>query len=310
MRPSLFFIFILILQLPLVDAGVQRTTQISDFYLNGTFVYKVIEVTLTPDNYDNYNIPGYGVTEYIPAELSLKSTNADWQSLSDNKVSMMRVLPPASNFSIRYTLKIPLNSPNTTYTFYGTYKDENKNTGEINSTDIKYSGSSSSSSTTPTPTPAKTYLPVNTLTPVPTPAPKTEEPLIIKPLNVSSNITIFDNNGNSLSILLLLIPILALVVGIKHYKKNKPKNIIFHMKILRNKTVFINYKIMTFPIKLEVKNTSNKTIFPKIKTKGNLPISIYPSLLEIPPQSESSFNITAPLIRDNIEYSGTINIKF
>lgn len=309
MKPPIFFLFLLILLSP-VSAGVQRSTQIVDVNYNGSFLYKSIEVTLTPDNYANFDVPGYYVTEYLPPDLQFKSTNADWYSLSDNKLSMMRVLPPASNFSIIYTLKIPLNAPNTTYTFYGTYKDENKNVGEITSRDIKYTGSSSSSSTTPTPTPAKTYLPVNTPTPAPTPAPKTEEPLIIKPLNVSSNITIFDNNGNSLSILLLLIPILAIVVGIKHYKKNKPKNIIFHMKILRNKTVFINYKIMTFPIKLEVKNTSNKTIFPKIKTKGNLPIYIYPSLLEIPPQSESSFNITAPLIRDNIEYSGTINIKF
>ncbi len=315
MKSYIFFIFLLFILPTPVNAGVQRSTQISDVMWNGSFVYKSIEVTLTPDNYNNFDIPGYGVTEYLPSGLSLISTNADWHSLEDRKLSMVRVLPPANNYSLRYTLKIPLHVSNTTYTFYGTYKDENKNTGEITSTDMKYVPSSSSSSTTPTPTPQKTYLiPTPTVTPSSSKITDVTPPTEIKIKSINETAEEFNTaTDNSSSLLLLLIPLLAGIIGIRYIKNKQPsdKNIIMPVKILANTSdIFINYKLMPFPVKLEVKNTSDKTIFPKIKIKGDSPIYVYPSLIVIPPQSEGFFNITSQLIKSSKDYSGEIKITW
>ncbi len=302
MRPHLFFILILLF-LPLSDAGVQRTTQIKDVLFNGSFIYKSIEVTLTPDNYSSFDMPGYYITEYLPPELEFKGTTADWHSLSNRTLSLMKVLPPSNNFSIKYTLKIPITSTTTNYTFYGTYKDENKNTGEITSTSVT-SGSSSSSSSSRTPTPEKTYL-----TPQPTQTPThANEEIQIKTISETANLSNF-NKEDPIPLLILLVISLIALLGLKHYKK-KNNQLIIPVKILPDKTIFINFKIVTLPFKLDIKNTFNITIFPKIKIDKSLPLIAYPTTLIIPPQTESYFNISETSIIPPKEYTGNITINW
>lgn len=306
LKLPIFFIFLILILSP-ATAGVQRSTQLSEAYFNGTFVYNTIEVTLTPDNYANFDIPGYYVTEYLPPNLEFKSTNADWYSISDRKLSMMRVLPPANNFTIKYTLKIPINSPTSNYTFYGTYKDENKNTGEINSSDVKYISEKSSSSS---PTPEKTYL-----TPAPTETPSFI-PNLTLPANISLNIINISANStenlspeNTTYSIIILILFLASLIVLKQYKKTS-KHITIPIKILPNKIIFINYKVVTLPFKLDIKNTFNKTIFPIIKIDKTLPLTSYPNTISIEPQAEGYFNITDAGIESNKDYSGNITIKW
>ncbi len=309
MRPHLFFILILLF-LPLSDAGVQRTTQIKDVLFNGSFIYKSIEVTLTPDNYSSFDMPGYYITEYLPPELEFKGTTADWHSLSNRTLSLMKVLPPSNNFSIKYTLKIPITSTTTNYTFYGTYKDENKNTGEITSPDVSTPSSSSSSSST-TPTPQKTYLtPEPTKTPTYTSNPVLEslDELKIKTINETANLSNF-NNSDPIPLIIVLIILLTTLLGLKHYKK-KGNQLIIPVKILPDKTIFINFKIITLPFKFDIKNTFDKTIFPKIKIDKSLPLSTYPPTLSILPQAESYFNISETSIIPNKEYTGNITIEW
>lgn len=127
-------IIIFLLLLPTASATVTREftwngeKYTESFSIPYTSADRNVTITLSPSPFSDYDIPGYYITESLPSGITLYNTNADWSDLTDRTLSLLRFMPPSDKPSITYTIRLDKEKK---YDFFGTYKDENKFSGDI-----------------------------------------------------------------------------------------------------------------------------------------------------------------------------------
>jgi hypothetical protein len=117
---------------------------------------RFLNVTLTAYPMSDFDYPGFYIQEYIPYDMSVISTTADFSEYKDHTLTIISLLPTYS--SVSYKLKLP-SSDIKDASIIGVFRDENKTKYDIPETKISYRFNSISDSSThsfplnPTPTP-------------------------------------------------------------------------------------------------------------------------------------------------------------
>lgn len=127
LKPLLYLFFVFIL----ITTGVSAGSVYREIVADGTF----FNITLTPDPYEDFTMPGWYVEEAIPAGTQFVETDADNYTINGSVLSLIRFAPSENTSTINYVLGRLDKRDN--YRFEGRFKDENKNSGVINIQDIK-----------------------------------------------------------------------------------------------------------------------------------------------------------------------------
>lgn len=300
MKKYIFFIiFCLFFISPASSYTLNRSVNFISSEFNDAYIFNKVEVTLIPSDYEHFNNPGYYITENIPSSLEFISTNADWYNFNNtnNRLSLLKLLPLENNLSLKYILKIP--NKVSTYTIYGIWKDDNKNsfplTTEIsvNKDMIVYKNNSSSKNASGTEKTKK----VDTVNKV---SSTTEQFVSIMTNPVKNAYQMIENldSGTFDSIyrsfqLLTMIILLIVVISIKYIFTTRKvfKRIILS---IRNGKPYLGDQIITMPKKVEI-NSINLSKFPVIaviKAYPNRNIIVKPKIFLIMPKQKISFTIS------------------
>ncbi len=127
MKHLLYLFFILLLPQAVFAEAVSRTVD-----TDGTF----INISLTPDPYNNFSMPGWYAEEIIPAGTRFISTNADWSKLDGTTLKVLRFIPSEGNVRINYSVIIL--ERRDSYRLDGTFKDALRNPGLIPAMSVSY----------------------------------------------------------------------------------------------------------------------------------------------------------------------------
>lgn len=102
---------------------VTRTYSVATVAPGGT-----LTVTLTPSPSNLFDLPGYQVIETVPSGFTVTANTA----ISSNSAGNVYTFVQIGNTPITYTMTAPESEG--TYTFSGTFKDDNADTGSVSGT--------------------------------------------------------------------------------------------------------------------------------------------------------------------------------
>lgn len=297
----LFFFFLLFLIiLPIATASsIERRIEVKDVYFNGSGVYmslnKEYTITLTPTPYTDFNSPGYTTTEYLPRGFTFISTNADKHTLTDNKLQMLKFLPPSDNSTLIYKLQYkkefdPMPS------FYGTYLDENRVYGVI--TQYGTTTTSSSNAITRDSTPTVSYeksnnnnvfkSSTNTVKLMSEFIPLSSSPVTIAPVTENSGIGI------------LIFVIFFIILGVVFTALRPSYHRVFNVKLLNSGDVIIDKKAVGITKELKFELVTKSPL--SVKIGGDIS-KVITSIREVPCDNRCYVIGISP---DGKEHAGSI----
>lgn len=294
MKP-LFFIFIFLILFPIVSANsIERKIEITDIYFNNVSFSKEYQITLIPMPYIGFDYPGYSVTEYLPKGFEFVGTNADKYTLIDNKLQILKMLPQSNNFSLTYKVQYK-KSFDPISLFYGTYLDENRNYGTVNSTSSTLISSNTiirdsipivsyEKSTIKTTDNSEIQL-SSEFIPLPS------SPITVIPISDDNNIEYI----LAFTLIIIIFSVIIFVISIYHkiYR-------IYDITVFEDGNIVINKD--TIGITKEIRFNFKTTKPLSVKIKGDL-VKILTSIKEIP-EEKRCFIVT--LNPDGKKHSGTV----
>ncbi len=264
---SIFWFFLLFLIiLPIASAtSIERKIEVSDIYFNRSGVYisvnKEYTITLTPTPYNDFDMPGYSITEYLPRGFTFISTNSDKHTLVDNKLQMLKFLPPNDNSTLIYKLQYkkevdPIPS------FYGTYLDENRNYGVITQPTSGVSSTVVYAASTPTVTYEKSTQ--DTVPAFSTDMYSLKSEFI--PLSASPVAVVSIQQSSSMGILIFVI--LFIIVGTAFMVLKPSYHKVFEVMLLGSGDVIIDKKAAGIITELNFELITKSQL--SVKVKGNI----------------------------------------